>query len=328
VPVFGTNGPVGFTATAQVDGPGVIIGRKGAYRGVHYSSEPFWVIDTAFYLVPHAGINTKWAYYALQLADINGLDSGSAIPSTTRDAFYSLDVLLPSMEVQTAIAEVLSALDEKIAANTKLVLTLDTHMALSFNRAISEGSQTVALGDAVTFHNRRRIPLSSRERRTRPGSVPYYGASGAFGTVDEAIFDQPLVLVGEDGSVMNPDGTPIVQYVWGPSWVNNHAHVLTGARISTELLYLAISRKQVATLVTGAVQPKINMGNLKRLELTLPTGDALKELERFVGAEVASKRLLVEEKRTLATTRDTLLPQLMSGKLRVKDAENLLSDVL
>ena len=95
-PVYGTNGPIGFHSQALCKTPGVVIGRKGAYRGVHYSNQPFFVIDTAFYLNPKEELDMRWAYYTLLTCDINGMDSGSAIPSTSRDEFYKLPVLVPS----------------------------------------------------------------------------------------------------------------------------------------------------------------------------------------------------------------------------------------
>ena len=240
----------------------------------------------------------------------------------------SLILRLPGLDEQRAIAEVLGAVDDKIAANTKLIALLESHMSLEYSGAIAEARQATRLEEVAHFHNRKRIPLSAPERDVRPGLVPYYGASGIFGNVDEALFDEPLVLVGEDGSVIKDDGTAVIQYIWGPSWVNNHAHVLTGAGISTELLYVAIQREQVTMLVTGAVQPKINMGNLKRLELTIPNAESLGKIEALVNAETASKRGLFEENRTLAATRDAILPQLMSGKLRVRDAETAVEAVV
>src|SRR5450759_2089984 len=64
VRVFGTNGPIGWTKQALGKGPTVIVGRKGAYRGVHYSPGPFWVIDTAYWLRPVVDeIDMRWAYY-------------------------------------------------------------------------------------------------------------------------------------------------------------------------------------------------------------------------------------------------------------------------
>lgn len=227
---------------------------------------------------------------------------------------------------QQAIAEVLGALDDKIAANSACIRLIDEHLAAEYERTLQQGEVVEELGVIAEFHNKRRIPLSAKQRDERPGAVPYYGASGVFGYVNEAIFDEPLVLVGEDGSVINSDGTPVIQYIWGPSWVNNHAHALKGKLVSTELLYYAIRRSQVSTLVTGAVQPKINMGNLKRLQLALPAPESRTSTEAIIAAEVAAKRAFTTENRTLVATRDALLPQLMSGNLRVKDAEKIVKD--
>ena len=123
--VYGTNGPIGWHDEALYSLPGVVIGRKGAYRGVHYSSEPFFVIDTAFYLKPKAEIDIRWAYYQLLTQDINGLDSGSAIPSTNREDFYGLSVQVPPLPEQRAIAHILGTLDDKIELNRRLNQTLE-----------------------------------------------------------------------------------------------------------------------------------------------------------------------------------------------------------
>ena len=123
--VYGTNGPIGWHVEALCPYPSVIVGRKGAYRGIHYSPAPFFVIDTAFYLKPKEGIDTRWAYYQLLTQDINGLDSGSAIPSTSRGDFYALTVSLPSLPEQQAIAHVLGTLDDKIELNRRINQTLE-----------------------------------------------------------------------------------------------------------------------------------------------------------------------------------------------------------
>jgi type I restriction enzyme S subunit len=107
-PVYGTNGRIGSHSKPLCNHPGIIIGRKGAYRGVHYCSTPFYVIDTAFYVEPKIGTDLRWAYYELLRQDINGMDSGSAIPSTSREDFYSLPVLSPAIGIQTAFAKYLS----------------------------------------------------------------------------------------------------------------------------------------------------------------------------------------------------------------------------
>lgn len=238
----------------------------------------------------------------------------------------SLTLNLPRIVEQRNIAEVLGALDDKIAANDEVIARLEELSHALFGAGLQAKYREFRVEELADFHNRRRIPLSSNDREKRRGSIPYYGAAGRLDTVDAAIFDQPLVLVGEDGSVVRDDGRPIVQYIWGPSWVNNHAHILTGRGISTELLRVAIQRVNVAHIVTGAVQPKISMGNLKSLVIPFP--DDFARLDEEVQRLTTSNRALVEENRRLAITRDELLPLLMSGKIRVRDAERQAEDVL
>ncbi|OPX07975.1 restriction endonuclease subunit S [Mycobacterium sp. AT1] len=237
-----------------------------------------------------------------------------------------LQVPCPPVREQSEIAEALGALDDKIAANVTVLDAIDSLVAAKYEEALLAGQQMLPLGLLATFHNRRRVPLSSRERDARPGTVPYYGAAGRLDFVDEALFDEPLVLVGEDGSVVNDDGTPVLQYVWGPSWVNNHAHVLTGNGIATETLRCALVRSDVSHLVTGAVQPKISMGNLRRLELKVPS--AIAQFDSRSQAFAAMTRSVTTENERLARTRDELLPHLMSGKLRVDDLETVVSEVV
>lgn len=124
--VWGTNGPIGFHDEALSNSAGIIIGRKGAYRGVHYSPEPFFVIDTAFYLKPKAVMDLKWAYYELLRLDINSMDSGSAIPSTSRDDFYGIPVIVPPPEIQAAFGEIVGEWFAKVFGNDQESRTLAT----------------------------------------------------------------------------------------------------------------------------------------------------------------------------------------------------------
>ena len=125
VRVFGTNGPIGWTETPLAPGPGVILGRKGAYRGVRYSPDPFFVIDTAYYVVPRADLNMRWLYYAIIHHQLGQIDDGSPIPSTTRAAVYPRVLALPLRQEQRAIAGVLGALDDKIEQNRRTARLLE-----------------------------------------------------------------------------------------------------------------------------------------------------------------------------------------------------------
>ncbi len=122
--VFGTNGPIGFHDEALCNSVGIVIGRKGAYRGVHYSPDPFFVIDTAFYLKPKSALDLKWAYYELLRFDINSMDSGSAIPSTSRDDFYRIPVIVPPPAIQDAFGKIVGGWFAKVFANDHQSRTL------------------------------------------------------------------------------------------------------------------------------------------------------------------------------------------------------------
>jgi len=147
--------------------------------------------------------------------------------------------------------------------------------------------------------------------------------------VDEFIFDGVYLLLGEDGSVTNADGTPVMQYVSGKFWVNNHAHVLQGANgICTEHLMLGLRNKNFTPYVTGAVQAKLNQRNLFRIPFLLPS----RRVAEAFGSEVfplyEKLRLDTVRAETLQGLRDTLLPRLISGKLRIPEAREQIDEAL
>jgi type I restriction enzyme S subunit len=149
--VFGSNGPIGWTSKPLAPGPGVILGRKGAYRGIQYSADPFFVIDTAYYVVPKNELDMRWLYYAMKYYKLGEIDDGSPIPSTTRSAVYVRELTVPSPSEQHAIANVLGTLDDKIELNRRMNETLEAMARAMFKswfvdfdpvRAKAEGRDT------------------------------------------------------------------------------------------------------------------------------------------------------------------------------------------
>ena len=142
-PVFGTNGQIGTTNLLPLcPHASVILGRKGAYRGVHYSDMPFSVIDTAFYVKSKKeDLDLKWVYYKFLTYDINRMDSGSAIPSTDRYEIYSIMLDLPSLDIQHAVADTLSALDARIASNNAINHHLAARSATDSSPDMRRGSK-------------------------------------------------------------------------------------------------------------------------------------------------------------------------------------------
>jgi type I restriction enzyme S subunit len=176
------------------------------------------------------------------------------------------------------------------------------------------------LGDIIELFDSKRIPLSGNQRAKMKKIYPYYGAAALMDYVDDYLFDGIYLLIGEDGTVIDNFGFPILQYVWSKFWVNNHAHVLQGTNgFTVESLYILLKQASVASIVTGAVQPKINQANLKSLNVVVPTKEEMREFNSLIEPLFAQIRNNSDENLRLATLRDTLLPRLMSGELSVAD---------
>jgi type I restriction enzyme, S subunit len=243
----------------------------------------------------------------------------SGVPHTNLDFLRTTPIRLPPLQEQRRIAGVLGALDDKIECSRRLVSNLRRLADLRFQAALAGGAEDVSVGEVVRFHNKRRVPLSSEQRAGMKGPYPYYGATGIFDYVDDFLFDGVFVLVGEDGSVVQGDGSPVMQYVWGKLWVNNHAHVLSGEGMSAEMVSLALSRADVRSHVTGAVQPKLSMRNLKDVQLTLPVGSVRAAVESEIQPLFELLRTAEGEASTIRQVRDTLLPKLVSGRVHVPE---------
>lgn len=163
--------------------------------------------------------------------------------------------------------------------------------------------------------------MSSREREEHKGTYPYYGATSIIDYVDDYLFDDTYILMGEDGTVITDDNKPVLQYIWGKFWANNHAHVLQGSIVSNEYLYFALRNTDVKFLVTGAVQPKINQENMNKLKFIIPDQDNLKILENNLSIVMKKYKENCCKISTLEQIRDTLLPKLMNGEIDLDKIE-------
>ena len=191
----------------------------------------------------------------------------------------------------------------------------------SVNDKLPDGWHVGAVGEIVEIHDAKRIPLSGAERaKMKKKTYPYYGAAALMDYVDDYIFDGKYLLLGEDGTVVDNAGYPILQYVWGQFWVNNHAHVLTGKLgFNVESLYMLFKQTPVKAIVTGAVQPKISQANLRSIQVVIPPENLLMKYNNKTESLFSLFRANNKANKTLAALRDLLLPKLMNGEIDVAD---------
>lgn len=255
---------------------------------------------------------------------------GATVNRIALSTMSSWQVSVPPLHEQRAIAEVLGALDDKIAANTKLAEASEHFVAAQFDLAM-RGSTTKPLLDVVSVHfgeafkgahfvgaNEGRPLIRIRDLRT---------FSPQIWTTEkrtrELLIEPGEILVGMDAE-FRPTA-----WLGVPGLLNQRV-----CRMHSELFGPAYLREALRRPLTALENEKsattvihLNKSDLERATIEVPTQVALDRFERNAEPVFAHRVALASQSRALAATRDALLPQLMSGKLRVKDAESLVAEV-
>ena len=328
IPVYGGNGILDYTNSSNYQDETIVIGRVGAYCGAtYYEDKQIWVSDNALSAKALNRNDAKFLYYFLKNLDLNQFAQGSSHPLLTQTLLNSIEVVVPSSPLeQKAIASVLSSLDDKIDLMHRQNKTLEAMAETLFRQWFVEDTEgrteLITLGEMIEIHDSKRIPLSKLERdKKKNGSImyPYYGAAKVMDYVDDYIFDGDYLLLGEDGTVQDENGYPILQRANGKFWVNNHAHVLSAkAPYNNFFLWCLLSKTNIEKAVTGAVQPKINQENLRKLDFEKFDESKVLDFNDITSSMLNKLNTNNSQIQTLENLRDTLLPKLMSGEVRVQ----------
>ena len=357
--VFGANGPIGWTSQPLAQGPGVILGRKGAYRGVQFSPDPFFVIDTAYYVRPKNELDMRWLYYAIKYHELGAIDDGSPIPSTTRAAVYVREVDVPPIEEQRAIGRVLSALDDKIELNRRMIETLEAMARALFKswfvdfdpvRAKADGRDPGLLEPIAYL-----FPAGFIDSEL--GEIPegwavcsvysiadvVYGAPFSSAQFNTAGVGFPLLrirdLTTENPGIWTSEAMPTAYkvrpgdivvgmdgefraYIWGgpESWLNQRVCVFipksyySAAFVRNSILKLLAD---VEATEIGTTVIHLGKADIDHFIVVVPAAAVNVAFNNvcqpLFDRIVTSKR----ELHALAALRDSLLPKLMSGELRI-----------
>ncbi|MDD2200531.1 MAG: restriction endonuclease subunit S [Bacteroidales bacterium] len=252
-------------------------------------------------------------------------DRSATFPQITFDHISSLEITLPPLATQKAIAEVLSSLDDKIdllhRQNKTLEQMAETLFRQWFVEEAEEDWEEGFLGDVINIYDNKRIPLSKMERdKMKSGTLyPYYGAAKIMDYVNEYIFDGEYILLGEDGTVQTEEGYPVLQYATGKFWVNNHTHVITAKKpYNNFFIWNFLSKLNITNVITGAVQPKINQANLKAIGFPKYPVHKVEEFNETTSELFQKVNLNTNQLNILSNLRDTILPKLISGEIKIK----------
>jgi type I restriction enzyme S subunit len=167
---------------------------------------------------------------------------------------------------------------------------------------LSKKWSSVCLSEVVDFLDHLRKPITEKDRT--PGAYPYYGANGQQDSIAEYLFDEPLILLAEDGGHFGDPSKTIAYQVNEKCWVNNHAHVLR-PRTNVDIRYLCrhLERYDVTPFVTGSTRGKLTKGAASRIPILLPPLEEQKRIAAILDRADAIRR---KRKEAIALTEELL----------------------
>ncbi len=181
----------------------------------------------------------------------------------------------------------------------------------------------------------KRIPINSRDRQQRQGNIPYYGATGQVGWIDNYLFDEELVLLGEDGAPFFESFKNKAYLISGKSWVNNHAHVLKGISdlLLNKFLCHYLNQIDYHEYVNGTTRLKLNQTSMKTIPIILPSINEqkriVKKIESMYSIIDSFLITILQNKKKLETYQNTFLVSALQGKIIIGNEQKYLeNDVL
>ena len=237
---------------------------------------------------------SKYVYYMLYSepvqTQLSSMMGKGAYPSVNQKDVSQIQIPLPSLSIQEDFVAELDSYQKIIDGARQIVENYKPSIP------ISSSWEVIPLLNLCENLDSKRIPITSSDRET--GDVPYYGASGIVDYVKDYIFDEPLLLISEDGANLLARSTPIAFSISGKTWVNNHAHVLKFNNIYTQrFVEFYINQVDISQYITGAAQPKLSQANLNKICIPCPNIEVQEEIVRAIESVI---HIVEQNKRLIA----------------------------
>ena len=271
---------------------------------------------------PGSDLDPRWLSYFINEAARGHISAhlvGAVQQHFNVSSAKSMELQLPDIEEQRAIAEVLGALDDKIAANSRVIKAANALAAAEWARCAASVTSAQPLRDVALLHYGKALPARDRT----PGPVEVVGSGGPSGSHNRALIDGEGVVVGRKGTV------GAVYWLHGPHFpIDTTYWVEPIAKVGLHYLYYALRSARLAEMNSDSAVPGLNRDEAYAQPISVPDPKAHERFEercRLLFDQVAQR---TAESGRLADARDALLPLLMSGKVRVKDAEKIVEGVV
>lgn len=157
-----------------------------------------------------------------------------------------------------------------------------------------------ALRYTVECLDGKRIPVETTQRAEMQGDIPYWGAGNIVDYVDKALFDEELILLGEDGAPFFDHTRPVAFYVTEPIWANNHIHVLRAkANVDAEYIVHVLNAVDYKEYINGAILNKLTQSAMNRIKIPLPALEMQKRITAYLNKRISSINKVINQKNEL-----------------------------
>ena len=283
-------------------------------------STDIWVVR------PKAGVDAGFLFYLMAseaFVDFASQGSeGTRMPRAKWDHVVRRAVHLPPLTEQRAIAHVLATLDEKTELCRRMATTMEDFVGALFTSwfvnsdvgVIPDGWSMKLLGELLELA----YGKSLRSNERQGGSIPVYGSNGQVGWHNRKLVDGPGIVVGRKG---NPGVVTWSQRDFFP--IDTTFYVIPKANVSLYFLFYALKSQGLQSMAADSAVPGLNRNIAYMSRQLVPDTEAMRAFDRHATSALLRRDQLSAESMTLADLRDWLLPKLVSGQIRVADAENL-----
>ena len=350
IPVYGSGGVIRYANNSLSIGPSILIPRKGSLNNIIFVDKYFWTVDTMFWsIINNIKVNPQYLYYYLKQIDFSSMNVGSAVPSLTVPIIENIDVTLPDLHTQNKIARILSSLEYKVELNKRINDNLEQQAQALFKSwfvdfepfkkgkfidselgLIPEGWQVEELGN-ITNSITEKVGKRTDIKVLSPVNTGDLLLSEEYFT--KQVYSKNLakyIMVAPNDFAYNParinigsigmntfDFSGCVSPVYIVFRCEKEYHHFFNIFKATKNF-----KEEVNTRAIGGVRQTLSYKDFSLIKIVYPPKEVVEQFNKIYSHIMTLIKKNVLENKRLHQTRDTLLPKLMSGELKINDINN------
>jgi len=354
-PVISSSGVTSYHNEFMVNGPGIVIGRKGTLGSIHYTDVEYWPHDTTLWSKDLKGNHPRFVYYYLHTIDFKRFDVGNSNPTLNRNHIHGLKARIPSHPIQQRIADNLSAYDDLIENNRRRMALLEESARQLYQewfvRLGFPGHEHTRVTDGVP-EGWGKVTLGSITSKLGSGATPRGGEAAylsegiplirSLNVYDDQFQDEGLAFLSDEQAaglsnvivesrdiLLNITGASVCRCCMAPerhlpARVNQHVMIIRvdPAVADPFVVHKAINsderkRQLLSYAQKGSTREALTKEMMAAFEITLPSRELMRQYGEIADASFRQRETLALQNQKLRAARDLLLPRLMSGEVAV-----------